>query len=143
MVVDAGVLLRGLLNVLIFVANLAGGLVIGVALLRGLFAYLRDLVWAGGGEAPREAIRLSLGRSLALGLEFQLGADILGTALDPGPEEIGALAAIVLLRTVLNFFLDRELEAAERRAATTVTLAGSAAGALPRRSAGGAGDVDS
>lgn len=117
MELDAGALLRGLLTVLIFVANLAGGLVIGVGLVRGLFVYLRDQVRSRGSEAPREVIRLSLGRSLALALEFQLGADILGTALDPGPEEIGALAAIVILRTVLNFFLDRELEAAERRVA--------------------------
>ena len=67
---------------------------------------------------PKEAIRLSLGRSLALALEFQVGADILGTALDPTLNDILVLAAVVVLRTVLNFFLGRELRQAERRERT-------------------------
>jgi len=58
----------------------------------------------------KEAIRLELGRSLALALEFQLGADILGTALNPSLQDILTLGAIVILRTVLNFFLGRELK---------------------------------
>jgi uncharacterized membrane protein len=108
-------LLRGFLELLIFLANAAGGLVVGVAIIRGLALYVVDLVRAHGGEVPKEAIRLSLGRSLALALEFQVGADILGTALDPTLNDILVLAAVVVLRTVLNFFLGRELrEAAER-----------------------------
>lgn len=108
--------LRILLEVLIFLANMSGGIVIGVAVVRGLATFLRDLVVRRGGEVPKEGIRLSLGRSLALALEFQLGADILGTALDPSIRDISTLAAIVVLRTVLNFFLGRELADAERRA---------------------------
>jgi uncharacterized membrane protein len=77
-----------------------------------------DLVRAQGSEVPKEAIRLSLGQSLALALEFQVGADILGTALDPTLNDILVLAAIVVLRIVFNFFLGRELrEAAERERA--------------------------
>lgn len=65
-----------------------------------------------------EQIRLTLGRHLALGLEFQLGSDILGTAVSPTFAEIGKLGAIAAIRTVLNFFLQRELkEEAERVAA--------------------------
>src|SRR3712207_5516058 len=61
---------------------------------------------------PPEDLRLDLGRSLALALEFLLGADILRTAVDPSWDEIARLAAIAAIRTVLNFFLERELEAA-------------------------------
>jgi uncharacterized membrane protein len=86
-----------------------------VAIVRGLVLYALDLIRAHGGEVPKEAIRLSLGRSLALALEFQVGADILGTALDPTLNDILVLAAVVVLRTVLNFFLGRELREAERR----------------------------
>jgi uncharacterized membrane protein len=88
-------LLRGFLALLIFLANAAGGLVVGVAIVRGLARYLLDLARAHGGEVPKEAIRLSLGRSLALALEFQVGADILGTALDPTLNDILVLAAVV------------------------------------------------
>ena len=56
------------------------------------------------------AIRLTLARYLALALEFQLGADILSTAIAPGWEQIGRLAAIAVIRTGLNYFLSREMK---------------------------------
>lgn len=66
----------------------------------------------------QEDVRLRLGRWLALALEFELGADILRTAVAPTWSEIGQLAAIAAVRTALNFFLQREIDqAAERRAA--------------------------
>lgn len=54
-------------------------------------------------------IRLSLGRFLTLGLEFQLAADILRTAVSPTFAQIGQLAAIATIRTALNYFLRREI----------------------------------
>lgn len=111
-----------LLDAAIFSANLAGGLIVGVATVRGLVTYLGDLIRARGEEIPKEGIRLSLGRSLALALEFQVGADILGTALNPSLNDILVLAAIVVLRTVLNFFLQRELRQAEEREAGAATI---------------------
>jgi len=55
-------------------------------------------------------IRLLLARYLALALEFQLGADILSTAISPSWDQIGKLGAIAIIRTALNFFLSREME---------------------------------
>jgi uncharacterized membrane protein len=66
-------------------------------------------------EELTEAIRLRFGRWLSLALEFELGADILRTAISPGWTEIGQLAAIVVLRTVLNFFLQLEIDKAAER----------------------------
>jgi uncharacterized membrane protein len=109
--------LKYFLETLIFLANVAGGLVVGVATVRGLLVYMVDLARLRGEEVPKERIRLSLGRALALALEFQLGADILSTALNPSPTDIGVLAAIAILRTALNFFLQRELREEARRQA--------------------------
>jgi uncharacterized membrane protein len=53
-------------------------------------------------------IRLDLGRFLALGLEFQLAADLLRTAVTPTFAEIGKLGAVAAIRTTLNYFLGRE-----------------------------------
>ena len=61
------------------------------------------------------AIRLTLARYLAL--EFQLGADILSTAIAPSWEQIGKLGAIAVIRTALNYFLSREMRE-ERHEAT-------------------------
>jgi uncharacterized membrane protein len=112
--------LRQLLNLLIFLANLMGGVIIGVAIVREALYYLYQLARHGGRTVPdKEAIRLSLGRSLALALEFQLGADILGTALDPSLQDLLVLAAIALLRTFLNYSLSREIDAEARRVRET------------------------
>jgi uncharacterized membrane protein len=54
--------------------------------------------------------RLVLSRYLALGLEFQLAADIIGTAVAPSWTQIGKLAAIAAIRTALNYFLAREIK---------------------------------
>ncbi len=56
------------------------------------------------------AVRLGVGRFLALGLEFQLASDLLRTAVAPSFEEIGKLAAVAAIRTGLNYFLGRELK---------------------------------
>jgi uncharacterized membrane protein len=62
------------------------------------------------GMAPFAPVRLDLGRFLALGLEFQLAADILRTAVSPSFTELAQLAAIAAIRTALNFFLGREIK---------------------------------
>lgn len=65
-----------------------------------------------------ENVRLRFGRWLALALEFELGADILRTAVAPSWSDIGQLAAIAAIRTALNFFLQHEIDnATARRAA--------------------------
>ncbi|MFO1114358.1 MAG: DUF1622 domain-containing protein [Beijerinckiaceae bacterium] len=61
--------------------------------------------------APTDFVeaRLTLARFLAIALEFELGADILGTAVAPSWDAIGKLAAIAVIRTALNYFLSREM----------------------------------
>lgn len=55
--------------------------------------------------------RRSLGRSILLGLEILVAADIIRTvAATPTFESIGVLAGIVLIRTFLSFSLEIELE---------------------------------
>ncbi len=54
-------------------------------------------------------IRADLGTYLLLGLELLIAADILKTVVEPGLNELGILAGIVLLRTVLSYFLNKEI----------------------------------
>jgi uncharacterized membrane protein len=64
--------------------------------------------------AGHDAIRMRLSRWLALALEFALASDLIRTAVAPSWNEIGKLAAIMALRTALNYFLEREFEQAAR-----------------------------
>ena len=58
-------------------------------------------------------VRFDLARYLALGLEFQLAADVVSTAIAPSWSAIGKLAAIAVIRTGLNYFLMREMKQEE------------------------------
>lgn len=79
----------------------------------GLIAFLRQVLTQPQRlyRPPFLDLRLILGSWLALGLEFQLGADILGTTIAPSFEALGRLGAIAVIRTFLNYFLSKELEA--------------------------------
>ena len=59
--------------------------------------------------------RVRLGRRLVVGLEFLLGADILRTAISPTWNQIGIVAAIVVLRSALSLLLEREIERLEQQ----------------------------
>lgn len=55
-------------------------------------------------------IRADLGTYLLLGLELLIAADILKTILESGFQELLILAGIVVLRTILSYFLNKEIE---------------------------------
>jgi len=95
-------------NYLRLAVEAVGAAVIGVGVLSSIFLYTLSLL--GLRKYTNTQIRLHLGRYLVLGLEFQLGSDILGTAVSPTIEEVQLLAAIAVIRTVLNYFLSKELE---------------------------------
>lgn len=57
----------------------------------------------------RAILRHNFGSYLLLGLEFLIAADIILTITHPTLEEIAILASIVGIRTVISYFLDREL----------------------------------
>lgn len=85
-------------------------------LARGLFA-----------GRPASAVTLEvwqgLSRWLLLGLEFMLAADLIDTAVSPNWDDIGKLGAIAAIRTVLGFFLGRDIELARRIAEEPSALA--------------------
>jgi uncharacterized membrane protein len=61
-------------------------------------------------DFPFIQLRTSFGTWLALALEFQLGADILATTIAPSQQALIQLGVIALIRTFLNYFLNKELE---------------------------------
>ncbi len=66
----------------------------------------------------RKEIWRRFGTWLLLGLEFELAADIIGSVVSPSWKDIGELAAIAVIRTFLNYFLEHDLEKAERMQAS-------------------------
>lgn len=71
----------------------------------------RDLLGRGSGDRDTyESYRQRLGRSILLGLELLVAADIIKTvAITPTFESVGVLALIVLVRTFLSWSLELEI----------------------------------
>lgn len=107
--------LKLIIGYLAAIAEMSAAAVIGFAVIRGIFSYVQHFFARSKHliNAP-EMIRLQLGRVLALGLEFSVASDILRTAVAPNRQDILNLGAIVLLRTLLNYFLEREIQQAEQ-----------------------------
>src|SRR5262245_8539478 len=58
---------------------------------------------------PFREILVRYGRWLVAGLTFQLAADIIETSVAPTWQDVGQLGAIAVIRTFLNYFLERDL----------------------------------
>lgn len=90
------------------IVETAGASIIGLGVVTAAYKFIRALIPP---QLERyNQIRLTLARYLALALEFQLGADILSTAVAPSWTQIGKLGAIAVIRTGLNYFLIREMQ---------------------------------
>jgi len=57
----------------------------------------------------RESVRHQFASYLLLALEFLIAADIIATVIHPTFEEIAILASIVVIRTVISYFLEKEV----------------------------------
>lgn len=90
-------------------------LIVAFGSAQALFGALRHI---GGGldESQRREIWLRFATWILLALEFALAADIIRSAISPTWEEIGKLGAIAAIRTLLNYFLAKDIESfAEKR----------------------------
>lgn len=108
--------LRELVDLLVRLIEAAGALIIFTG---AVLAFVRFVVVGLTERRPEvfTGVRLVLGRFLALGLEFQLASDVLRTAIAPSWDEIGQLAAVAAIRTALNYFLERDIDAAREEEA--------------------------
>ncbi len=102
--------LTQIVGYLIIAAEAAAALVIGAAVIRAIISYMQHLFDRMSQQIDyTERIRLRLGHMLNLGLEFAMGSDILRLAVSPSTADVIILFAIVLLRILLNYFLEREI----------------------------------
>lgn len=58
----------------------------------------------------KDSIRIILGHYILIALELMIASDVIHTLLDPTRDELIELGAIVLIRTVISYFLSREIK---------------------------------
>ncbi|MDQ1482982.1 MAG: hypothetical protein QOF35_1058 [Actinomycetota bacterium] len=97
-------------DVVKFIEGVGGGIMV-VGGLAGFGRYAHQVLT--GGADPFRALRANLGRVILLGLEVLIIADIIRTiVVDQSLESVGVLGLIVLIRIVLSFSLEVEIEGA-------------------------------
>ncbi len=79
-------ILNWVLPALIFVANLTGGLIVGVAIVRGLIQYIGNLLRPTGGAVPKDAIRIFAGPVVGPGPRVPTRRRHSGHRAEPDPQ---------------------------------------------------------
>ena len=97
-----GELSEVVLNALSLICIVAGVIISGIR----SFQYRRRFP---GDHPLHTRFRMIFGGWLVVALEFQLAADIVGTIISPTTAHLVELGAIALIRTFLNYFLNKEL----------------------------------
>ncbi len=100
-----------IINVVSFALNIVGALIAIWGTVIALYAFIRK-EFLRRAEAVRlnDSIRIKLGSYLVLALEFFISADIVKTVITPTWEGVGILAVIVAIRTILSYFLTKDLK---------------------------------
>jgi uncharacterized membrane protein len=101
-------IVRSIVSFIVPIIEACGMVVVTLGVVRAFIQYL--VAYVGKSETKSPVLRLRLGQSMVLGLEFMVAADILKTALSPTWNDVLFLAALVGLRTVLNYLLEADLK---------------------------------
>ena len=99
--------LQVVINWVVLAISLVGSAVIIWGILLTIKDFVSDLL--SDDPQSKRLMRQKLGSYLILGLEFFIAADIIRTIIRPDWNDIGMLAAIIAIRTVLSYFLGMEL----------------------------------
>lgn len=97
-----------LLDILNTSISLIGVAVITISVAQAAWLYCKYYYTHDSGRTINN-VRVELGHGIIVGLEFMVAADIITTVVHPTYFELGLLALLVLIRTVLSYFITREL----------------------------------
>jgi|SRR6516165_8395465 uncharacterized membrane protein len=99
------------LELIVSAFELAGVAVLVVGAVLAFARYLVSLVRSRNGPAAYRLLRLYLGRSIVVGLEILIAADIIrSVVVDPTFTSVGVLGLLVLVRTFLSWSLEVEID---------------------------------
>ena len=100
-----------IINSTSFALNIVGALITIWGIIVSLVEFLKkEILHRGEIIQLNEAIRLKLGSYLVLALEFFIAGDIVKTIITPTWQSLGILGAIVVIRTILSYFLTKDLK---------------------------------
>ncbi|MBM3251744.1 MAG: DUF1622 domain-containing protein [Candidatus Omnitrophica bacterium] len=103
--------LHSIINSISFALNVIGALITIWGIVVSLYDFLKkEILKHAEAVKLNETIRIRLGSYLVLALEFVIAGDIVKTIITPTWESLGILGAIVVIRTILSYFLTKDLK---------------------------------
>jgi len=106
-------MLHMVINAISLALNLIGAAITTWGIIISLLEFLQKEIFSRKEQAViqlNEAIRLKLGSYLVLALEFFIAGDIVKIIITPTWQSLGILGAIVVIRTILSYFLTKDLK---------------------------------
>ncbi len=104
-------ILHTIINITSTTLNIIGALITIWGIIVSLFEFLKkEILKRKEAIQLNEAIRIKLGSYLVLALEFFIASDIIKTIITPTWESLGILGAIVIIRTILSYFLTKDIK---------------------------------
>ena len=102
---------HSVINSVSFALNIIGALITIWAIIISLAEFIKkEILNRAEVIQLNEAIRIKLGSYLVLALEFFIAGDIVKTIITPTWQSLGILGAIVVIRTILSYFLTKDLK---------------------------------
>jgi len=102
-----------ILDLISFVLDIVGSVVIIYGGGRAVYQFVStefSKEKAKNKKHMREDLRVEFGQRIVLGLEFFIAGDVIRTIITPTWEGLSTLIVIVAIRTVLSYFLTKEIK---------------------------------
>lgn len=96
----------------VLICELSAGVVILLGVVQAMLSFFKHIMERSINKqiTSSQTIRLRMGYRMSLALEFAVAADILRLAISPRLSDLLILFAIILLRVLMNFFLEHDIE---------------------------------
>ncbi|MGO2925619.1 DUF1622 domain-containing protein [Lactococcus laudensis] len=97
-------------ELLILAMNTVAVLVLICGVVKATFKFVKNEVSHADKASVLRTIKNDLGTYVLFSLEILIAADIVESIIKPTFEDIGKLAALVVIRTVISYFLGKEID---------------------------------
>ncbi|MBB6061708.1 putative membrane protein [Thermosipho japonicus] len=104
-----------IVNYLGLIFQLLAIIVITSGIVKAFIIFVKDALLKKDSKEAIEESRLEIGHSFSLGLAILIGSSILKTTVAPSWNDIGQLAAIIGIRTLLNYFLRKDIKGGDEK----------------------------
>lgn len=100
-----------IINYIAFIINALAIIITVWGVSLAIYEFIKKELQRKSTFLKNEKIRIQLGSYLILALELFIASDIIRTVITPTWQGLGILVAIIVIRTILSYFLTKDIKA--------------------------------